>query len=156
MTSRLAANLFTVSTFDANGATAGTPNRRECRSRGRPNNDRHLYRDWIQQPRNQTMCRAIPFKVGDFGTVVTNPGEPVDFAVPLTVTDGDGDTAAGAIKRVPDAQRQSGLLGKSRPGWCSRPRRPRWPGDHWVLILTTHSMATAVRTFSPAALAMTL
>jgi Ca2+-binding RTX toxin-like protein len=37
------------------------------------------------------------FKVGSFGTTVTNPGSPVDLTLPLTITDGDGDTASGSI-----------------------------------------------------------
>jgi len=37
------------------------------------------------------------FKIGQFSTSVAQLGNPVDFSVPLTVTDGDGDTASGAI-----------------------------------------------------------
>jgi Ca2+-binding RTX toxin-like protein len=36
------------------------------------------------------------FQIGGFGTSAVTPG-PVDLAVPLTVTDGDGDTANGAL-----------------------------------------------------------
>ena len=37
------------------------------------------------------------FKIGDFGTTVIDPGEPVEFSVPLDVIDADGDMAAGTI-----------------------------------------------------------
>ena len=37
------------------------------------------------------------FKVGQFSTSVTELGKPVDFGVPLLVTDGDGDVANGAV-----------------------------------------------------------
>ena len=37
------------------------------------------------------------FKLGGFGAVEINPGQPVDLSVPLTVTDGDGDTASGNL-----------------------------------------------------------
>ena len=37
------------------------------------------------------------FKLGGFGATVINVGQPVDLSVPLTVTDGDGDTANSAL-----------------------------------------------------------
>jgi Ca2+-binding RTX toxin-like protein len=37
------------------------------------------------------------FKIGNFGTAAINPGQPVNLTLPLTVTDGDGDTASGMI-----------------------------------------------------------
>ncbi|EAT15688.1 tandem-95 repeat protein [Desulfuromonas acetoxidans] len=40
------------------------------------------------------------FKIGDFGTTVTEPGQSVEFSVPLDIYDADGDMAAGTIDVV--------------------------------------------------------
>jgi hypothetical protein len=37
------------------------------------------------------------FKIGDFGTTVVDPGEPVEFEVPVEIIDADGDVASGTI-----------------------------------------------------------
>ena len=37
------------------------------------------------------------FQIGDFSTSSIDPGKPVDFSVPVQITDLDGDTAAGTI-----------------------------------------------------------
>ncbi|PLX91046.1 MAG: hypothetical protein C0620_12260 [Desulfuromonas sp.] len=37
------------------------------------------------------------FKIGDFGTTVTEPGQPVEFSVGVDVFDADGDLASGTI-----------------------------------------------------------
>jgi Ca2+-binding RTX toxin-like protein len=44
-----------------------------------------------------TSISGDTFKVGGFGATATSIGQPVDFSVPLTITDGDGDTASGAL-----------------------------------------------------------
>ncbi|WP_321529807.1 tandem-95 repeat protein [uncultured Desulfuromonas sp.] len=40
------------------------------------------------------------FKIGDFGTTLTEPGQSVEFSVPLDIYDADGDMAAGTIDVV--------------------------------------------------------
>ncbi|MDW7747612.1 retention module-containing protein [Halomonas sp.] len=37
------------------------------------------------------------FQIGDFGTTVTEPGEPVDLSLPIEIVDGDGDIATGSL-----------------------------------------------------------
>jgi hypothetical protein len=37
------------------------------------------------------------FKIGDFGTTSVNPGVAVDISLPISIVDGDGDTASGTL-----------------------------------------------------------
>ncbi len=40
---------------------------------------------------------GTPFQIGSFGTTSSDPGAPVNFAVPVELVDGDGDTVAASL-----------------------------------------------------------
>jgi hypothetical protein len=96
---------FVVTTIDANGAAVGTPIGVTVDN---------VVGDNIASPGavatqigtftadgfssiEYSYVSGDEFKIGQFSTVVTNVGQPVDFSVPLTITDGDGDTASGSL-----------------------------------------------------------
>jgi hypothetical protein len=114
---------FVVTTIDANGATAGTPIGVTVDN---------VVGDNIASPGavatqigtftadgfnsiEYSYVSGDEFKIGQFSTIVTNVGQPVDFSVPLTITDFDGDTASGALNvflmpNAPATQDHSGDL----------------------------------------------